>query len=152
MNDDDISRRWRRRRRRFRRRIRESAWAIGIFVFAVAVLYSLRPGPGGKASAPTTTSAPRVVPATADVQLTSCTYANYAATAGLTVTNHTQQKMNYTIHVLFTTGKYFFTSGAVATLSYVNPGQRVKTTAVGLSTLNPIAPVKCGIFKIDRFP
>ncbi|HEY5012681.1 MAG TPA: hypothetical protein VIK61_08245, partial [Acidimicrobiia bacterium] len=89
-------------------------------------------------------------PAEADVKLTSCSYANYAASSNLTITNHLALDQNYVVKVQFKDGAADF-SRAVATVDHLPGGATDKVTASGVSTLNPPAHLTCRIVDVQRF-
>ena len=119
-------------------------------LFAVLVFTSFLKH-GNKATTTTIASTTTtLVPATADVKMTGCTYANYAATARLTVTNHTDQEFQYAVHVLFLDGKKL--SGlAVATTDRLRPAQRVNLLATNLGVGKAPTHLRCVITVIKRF-
>lgn len=88
--------------------------------------------------------------AEADVKLGPCGYANYAATAPVTITNHSAQTLNYVIKVEFDDqGKLFASS--VATIDNLHGRATVKTAASGVTTLGDPVHLTCKITDIRRF-
>ena len=146
---EDTARVWRRRRRRLRRRVRRAAEVIALLGFVVVIGIALFKTDKSSAPPPTTTTVP-LPPARADVRMTSCHFADNAATSGLTITNHTDQKFNYSVHVVFVDGKKLFGLGIATTDNL--PGRRVAhITAVTLRSVSP-KHLGCFITVINRFP
>jgi hypothetical protein len=145
---DDGARLWRRRRRRRRRSVRRAAEAIAVLAFVVVVGSALLRRNTSSSTTTTSTAAP-VGSARADIKMTSCNFDNYAARSGLTITNHTDQTFNYSVHVLFLDGKQLFGLG-VATTDNLAGGHRVHVVAIALRTVTP-KHLTCGITVINRF-
>jgi hypothetical protein len=106
---------------------------------------------GSKRTTTTTSTTLPPGPPNLDAKQTSCTYGNSAATAGVTVTNNTGQKMNYVVKVVFVDGKQLF-SGGTATVDNLPPRARKDLIVVGLSTAVPPKHLSCGIVDVQRFP
>jgi hypothetical protein len=146
---EDTARIWRRRRRRLRRRLRRAAEVIVLLAFVVVIGTTLFKN--GKSSGPTaTTTTTPLSPAVFDVKKTSCKFQNNAAISDLIITNHTDQKFNYSVHVLFLDGKALFGLG-VATTDNLPGRHRVQLTAVALRSITP-KHLLCEITVINRFP
>ena len=151
---DDVARIWRRRRRRLRRRVRRAAEVIGLLIFTVVVVNAFRNNVSKSsrgASTSTTSTTVRVSPPRADVKMTSCSYADNFASAGLTIVNHTEQDMNYVVYVLFGDGPRLFGYG-VATVDHVHPRQKVEEIANALAVQPPKHHFACGVTVVKRFP
>ena len=149
MVKEDTARVWRRRRRRLRRRVRRAAEVLVLLGFVFVIGTTLFKN--GKSSPPPPTSTTVALPpANADVKMTSCHFANNAAISGLTITNHTDQQFNYSVHVVFVDGKALFGLG-IATTDNLPGRHTVHVTAVTLRSVSP-KHLGCGVTVVNRFP
>jgi hypothetical protein len=84
------------------------------------------------------------------VKLGPCSYENYAASAPVTITNHSAINLNYAIAVRFTNGVRPFASATVTTEN-LHPGSTVTIQASGVSVLSNPKHLICTIASIRRF-
>jgi hypothetical protein len=151
---DDSMRRWRRRRRRLRRRMRRIGDVLLGVGAIVAVVLVVRAATGSSKQSPAVTVKPTGLAATHppadDVQLTSCTYLNYASISGLRVTNHAGKQQTYYVEVTFTDGKKKYGQAIASTLR-LPADKTVNLIATSLSTEDPPANLKCKVTRIERF-
>jgi hypothetical protein len=150
---EDIMRRWRKRRRRIRRWIRRGRDGVLVLLVVAVVVIALQKTTSKGSRAPGTTTATGVDathPPAADVKLTGCGYADYAATAKLTVTNHLDKEQNYYVEVTFKDNGIYFTS-AIASSPHLPAKQTVKVVASNLTTSNPPTKLTCKVTRIERF-
>jgi hypothetical protein len=146
---DEKTRTWRRRKRRLRRRLRRLLdVALVLVVIVVVATAVMRRGP--KSSGTTTTSIVLDVPRMFDVKLGPCRYGNYAASAPVTITNHSPIRLNYVVEVTFNDGNAFFAL-AIATYDHLRPKGTVRLVASGVSTLGTPAHLTCKVTRISRF-
>jgi hypothetical protein len=150
--NEDPSRKWRKRRRRLRRRLRRGfdVLLVALIVVAIGLAFRHSTTTGKVHTKVAVTVTTVTTPARFDVRLTSCGYANYAATSHLTITNHLSVEQNYVVKVWFNDGKAYF-SQATATVDHLAAGATAKVVASGVSTLNVPRHLSCLLFGVQRF-
>jgi hypothetical protein len=116
----------------------------------VGVLVNALANGGDSKPATRTTTTTGLGPAKRDVKLGPCHYENFAASAPVTITNHTRVTLNSAIAVAFTDGLKPFADATVTT-DNLHPGRRVTIQATGLSVLSDPTNLICKIASIRRF-